>query len=159
MTRPTAASSLLLAYLALTADTGVRNVAVGALVATAIALLVDPGRGRTDLRALARALPALARYLVVLAIDLVQSGVGVARIVLHPALPIRPGIIAIPSGCRSELATALSAHAITVTPGQVVLEIDADGVMFTHCLDVTGAEAATAAAQRLRRDLLQRIVE
>jgi multicomponent Na+:H+ antiporter subunit E len=77
--------------------------------------------------------------------------------VLNPRLPLRQGIIAIPSGCQSELGTALSAHAITLTPGEMVVEIDADGVMYTHALDVSAAETAVLDAQTQRRDLLAKI--
>ena len=36
-------------------------------------------------------------------VDAVKSGLAVARIILDPALPVKPGIVAIPSGCRSRL--------------------------------------------------------
>jgi multicomponent Na+:H+ antiporter subunit E len=94
-----------------------------------------------------------------LRIDIVRNGIRVARIVLDPRLPIRPGIIAIPAGMKTELGVALSAHAITVTPGEQVAEIGDDGVMYTHCLDaVTSAEGAEE-AQRKRRAMLESIFE
>ena len=81
----------------------------------------------------------------------------VARIVLDPKLPIQPGIVAIHSGCKSELATALSAHAISITPGELVLGIDDKGVLYTHCLDATHAAQYATEAQALRRNLLSKI--
>jgi multicomponent Na+:H+ antiporter subunit E len=91
--------------------------------------------------------------------ELIVSGLQVAHIVLSPSLPIKPGIIAIPSGTDSDLATALSAHAITVTPGELVVEISDDGVMYTHVLDVTMSEAARLNAQEQRRNLLSKILK
>jgi len=148
---------LWLVYLALTANLELSNLVLGLLLAVGIVALLRPTSFRFSWRPLPGALMASVHYLVILIVDLIRSGIQVARIVLDPALPIRPGIVAIPSGCQSELATALSAHAITVTPGELVVEIDADGVMYTHALDATQAEIYVAAAQRLRRDLLQKI--
>jgi len=112
---------LLVIYLALTGNLQPSNVILGALVATGATLLVRPRGGPMDLRRLPAALWATVRYIAILAADVVKSGIGVARIVLDPALPIRPGIVAIDSECDSEWGTALSAHAISITPGEMVI--------------------------------------
>ena len=83
----------------------------------------------------------------------------VAKLVWSPKLKIQPAIVAIPSGCDSELATALSAHATSVAPGELVVEIDEDGVMYTHILDVTHSSEYKDQAQLIRRDLLSKIIE
>jgi multicomponent Na+:H+ antiporter subunit E len=148
---------LLAVYLALTGNLQPGNIVLGLLVATVVAVLVRPEPGRTDLRRLPVAAWALIRYIVILAADVVKSGIGVARIVLDPKLPIKPGIIAIPSDCCNELAAALSAHALSVTPGELVIGIDNEGMMYTHCLDATHSAEYTAQAQAMRRDLLSKI--
>lgn len=148
---------LLAIYLALTGNLQFSNIVLGTLVAAVAAVLVRPQPGRTDLRRLPAAAWAIVRYVAILAADVVKSGIGVAAIVLDPALPIRPGIIAIPSGCCNELASALSAHALSVTPGELVIGIDDDGMMYTHCLDATHSAEYTAQAQAMRRDLLSKI--
>jgi len=148
---------LLVIYLALTGNLQFSNIVLGTLVAAALSLLVRPQPGHTDLRRLPPAAWALVRYLAILAADVVKSGIGVARIVLDPALPIKPGIITIPSCCESELGSALSAHALSITPGELVIGIDEAGVMYTHCLDATHSAEYTAQAQAMRRDLLSKI--
>ena len=148
---------LWLLYLALTANVELSNIVLGALVAALAAVLLQPVRQPWGVQLLPGTLWALTKYIVILIWDLIVSGVQVARIVLSPSLPIKPGIIAIPSGTDSELGTALSAHAITVTPGQMVVEISDEGVMYTHVLDLTRSEDATHQAQVMRRDLLSRI--
>jgi multicomponent Na+:H+ antiporter subunit E len=150
---------LLLVYLALTASLELSNIVLGMLVATLAAVLLRPARQPSSLRQLPTALLALAKYIVVMLWELIVSGLQVAHIVLSPSLPIKPGIIAIPSGSDSELATALSAHSITVTPGELVVEISDDGVMYTHVLDVTMSEAARLNAQEQRRNLLSKILK
>jgi len=148
---------LLVIYLALTGNLQLSNIVLGVLVAGLAALLLRPQRGRMELRRLPAAIWATVRYIAILIADVVKSGVTVARVVLDPALPIRPGIIAIDSGCNSELGSALSAHALSITPGELVIGIDEDGVMYTHCLDATRSAEYVAAAQAMREDLLSKI--
>lgn len=148
---------LLVIYLALTANLQLSNIVLGVLVAGIATALLRPQPGRMNLRRLPAASWAIVRYVAILASDVVRSGVTVARIVLDPKLPIRPGIVAIPSGCNSELGAALSAHALSITPGELVIGIDEAGVLYTHCLDVTHAAEYAAEAQAMRRDLLSKI--
>jgi multicomponent Na+:H+ antiporter subunit E len=148
---------LWLVYLALTANLELANLVLGLLIAVGLTALLHPPRGRFELRRLPGALLALVRYLWVVTRDAIKSGLMAARLVLDPDLPVKPGIITIPSGCDSELATALSAHAITLAPGEMVVEIGESGMMYTHTLDVTQAAEYVAEAQQLRRDLLRKI--
>ena len=148
---------LWMVYLALTANFRLNNLVLGLLIAIGLTLLMRPPRGAFELRRLPVALLALGRYLFVVLVDAVKSGIVAARLVLDPDLPVKPGIIAIQSGCDSELATALSAHAITLAPGEMVIEIGKDGVMYTHALDATRAVEYVQEAQQLRRELLRRI--
>lgn len=146
-----------LVYLALTENLELSNLVLGLLVAAGLTRLMQPPRAEFALRRLPRAVVAIGRYLSVVILDVVRSGIGAARIVLDPALPIKPGIITIPSGIDSELATALSAHAITLAPGEMVVEIGDDGTMYTHALDATRAAEYVADAQEMRRALLREI--
>lgn len=150
---------LLLLYLALSANLEWRNLAFSLAIAVATTFILRPNRRLIRIRRLPAALLALLRYLLLMAADLIQSGLGVARIVLSPSMPISPGIIAIPTDCESELALALSAHALTLTPGELVIEVGEDGTMYTHCLDAQDGEAKILEAQRIRRELLRSIVE
>jgi multicomponent Na+:H+ antiporter subunit E len=148
---------LWLVYLALTANLELSNLILGLLITTGLTRLLRPPRGEFVLRRLPAAVLALVRYLFVVARDAVRSGLVAARLVLDPDLPVKPGIIAIPAGCDSELATALSAHAITLAPGEMVVEIGEGGILYTHALDATHAAEYVAEAQHLRRELLRKI--
>lgn len=150
---------LTLAYLALTANLEILNVIAGLIIAAFVVLLIRPEPHQVTWRQTPLAILALGRYILVLVYDLVVSGIQVARIVLDPALPIKPGIIAIPSKCRSEMASALNAHAITLTPGESVVEMSEEGVMYTHCLDAAQSDEVVDQAQKMRVDLLEKIFE
>ena len=150
-------SGLWLVYVALTGNLEWSNLVLGLLIAIGVTVLLQPPRGAYQLRQLPAAVFALVRYLFLVILNAVKSGLVVARLVLDPALPVKQGIIAIPAGCDSELATALSAHAITLAPGEMVIEIGEGGVMYTHALDATLASEYVDEAQRLRIDLLRKI--
>lgn len=65
----------------------------------------------------------------------------------------------IDAGCQSEAGTALSAHALTLTPGEMVVEMDDEGHLYTHCLDVKETIKVAIEAQELRQELLSKIFE
>jgi multicomponent Na+:H+ antiporter subunit E len=154
-------STLLLTavYIALTSNLQLSNIVMGVLLSLAIVFLMRPAGLRTKIewRFSPGGFLAIVRYILIMISDLVVSGIEVARIVLNPDLPIHQGNIAIPTSCESEVAQALSAHAITVTPGELVVEIDRDGTMYTHVLDTGQAEADTQKAQEMREELLEKI--
>lgn len=148
---------LVFVYVELSFNFEFSNLVVGLLIAGTITFLVRPRRGPIEWGRLPSSLWALVKYLAILSYDLIKSGVLVARLVLTPKMRLRQGIVAIPAECDSELGTALSAHAITLTPGELVVEMDDEGVMYTHCLDVTDADKQMAEAQKMRKDLLEKI--
>ena len=151
---------LFLVYLVLSGNATIPNLVVGALVALGVSTLL-PGRkdAGLDWKRSPAFVWAMVRYIFVVLWDVIKGGITTARIVLSPKMPLKTGIIAIPSGSKSELGTALSAHAITLSPGELVVEMDDEGVMYTHCLDVDKSEMYVAEAQALRRNLLSDMFE
>jgi multicomponent Na+:H+ antiporter subunit E len=146
---------LFIIYLMLTGNVTIANLVTGLIVAAGISLLMPkdtPMLIRID--RLPRFLLSGFHYTFVVIRDVILGGISTARIVLDPKLPLKPGIIAIPHGSRSELGTAFSAHAITLSPGELVIEIDSDGIMYTHCLDVEATAAVVDEAQAERHKLL-----
>ena len=160
MRRIQIAIPLFLVYLALSSNATIPNLVVGALVALMVsALLPVRDAAPMPIKRIPAFVWALLRYVVVVLWDVIKGGLSTARIVLSPKMPLKTGIIAIPSGSKSELGTALSAHAITLSPGELVVEMDDEGVMYTHCLDVDKSEVHVAEAQALRRNLLSKMFE
>ena len=145
-------------YLALTANMRLSNILMGLLLSSLILMLLRPATRALNWRFLPSTSWVMLRYLLLLIYDLIVSGIQVARIVLSPKLPIQQGIIAIPTNCKSETAQALSAHAITLTPGELVVEMSDEGVMYTHVLDAGHAQDDMAEAQQVREQMLQKIM-
>jgi multicomponent Na+:H+ antiporter subunit E len=149
---------LWLVYLALTANLEPTNLVLGGIIAAVLTALARPSAPRLVWRCLPGAVVAALRYLWVLAVDVVAGGLAVARLVLDPRLPIKPGIVAIPTGIDSELGVALNAHATTLAPGELVIEIDDEGVLYAHVLDASHPEEVVADARQLQRQLLSRML-
>ena len=145
-------------YLLLTSNFEWLNILVGILIALIITMLLKQQFNPVSLRELPQTIFALIKYLGILIYDIVKGGLMVARIVWSRKVEIEPAIIAIPSECDSELATALSAHALSVSPGELVVEIGKDGVMYTHVLDAAQSSEYKDQAKKMRRDLLSKII-
>ena len=78
-------------------------------------------------------LSGLPRFWLWLLVELVKSNIEVARIVLHPDLPISPCIVKIDVAAVPRVSQATLGNAITLTPGTVTLDIDQDKLE-VHCL-------------------------
>ncbi len=150
--------SLAIVYLALTANLEPLNIMLGLFVGLFVTFLLPAPETEFHPSYWPQLIWSLIRYILLITRDLIISGVQVALIVLSRDMKIDPGIIAIPSKTKSEVATALSAHEITLTPGEFVVEIDEDGVMYTHVLNITQAEKHAEEAQEKRRKLLEKMI-
>ena len=144
-------------YLFLTTNLELLNIFAGLIISVVITVVLRPVIRKASWRRFPAATLAFIRYLGVLIYDIVSGGLMVARLALSRKIEINPGVIAIPSECDSELATALSAHSISLSPGELVVEIDAEGVMYTHILDIRQEPEYKKQAQKLRKELLSNI--
>ena len=89
------------------------------------------------------------------------ANLDVAYRILHPRLPIRPGIVKIRTALESTTARILLANAITLTPGTLTVELVDGGWLYVHWLYVRSTdpgEAGARIAERFER-ILGRIFE
>lgn len=101
---------------------------------------------------------ALVIYSVVLSRDILLSGIDVALRAVS-LRPLKPGIIAVPVQDKRSVIAGLSAHGITITPGELVVDFDEDkNVMYVHCLDTEHAVNTLDADQAKRLKMFRRIL-
>jgi len=87
--------------------------------------------------------------------EMVKANLDVAYRVLHPALPINPGLIKVKTDLKSDVALTMLGNALTLTPGHTTVEIKG-GYLYLHCID---AEQPTQKiAQKFER-IIARIFE
>jgi multicomponent Na+:H+ antiporter subunit E len=70
-------------------------------------------------------------YLFVFIWECIKANIDVAYRVLHPAMPIRPGIVKVKTGLKSDMAKMLLANSITMTPGTISVDIIED-TLYIH---------------------------
>lgn len=85
-------------------------------------------------------------FFLVFITELIKSNLDVAFRVLHPALPINPGIVKVKTSLTSPLGRTILANAITLTPGTLTVETD-DDTFYIHWINIssTDSERATKA--------------
>lgn len=87
----------------------------------------------------------LLHYIPVFLWEVLKANLDVAYRVLHPGLPITPGIVKVTTTLRSEMAMTFLANSITLTPGTMSVDIDADQrVLYVHWIDVRSHDSETA---------------
>lgn len=93
-------------------------------------LAVTPGHALNPARYL-----WLLYYLPIFLWHMIISNVDVAYRVLHPKLPIDPGLIKIRTKLKSDIAKSLLANSLSLTPGSTTVDITGDE-MYIHCIDI-----------------------
>lgn len=68
----------------------------------------------------------LIYYLLRLGIEIFKANFKVAMIVLHPRLPISPGLVIMRNELKRDLSRVLYANSITMTPGTVTVDLEGD---------------------------------
>lgn len=99
-------------------------------------------------------------YIPVLVYRMIVANLDVLYRVLHPDMPIRPGIVKIKTKLQSRLARALLCNSITLTPGTLSVDIVGDSI-YVHWInvrDVSQAQATEMIAGGFER-ILKRIFE
>jgi len=91
----------------------------------------------------------------------VLANLDVAYRILHPRMPIQPGIVKIRTTLQSTAARTLLANSITLTPGTLTVELVDGGCLYVHWLNVSTTdpeEARVRIAEPFER-ILRRIFE
>jgi len=151
---------LALVWVGITNRATLASLLVGYVLSLGALALLRPRPFRVNWGRLPGQLLALVIYVAVLFRDIFLSGVDVARRVLSPDMRLKPGILAVSTqDPEASLAVAaLSADVISLTPGELVVEIENNQVMYVHCLDVEATAAHADRVQARRLALLRRII-
>ena len=144
-------------YIMLTGNPEPLNWGLGLLLSLIIVGLIRPNPTPIQWTHLPRAAYLTIVFSIGLIWDLIASGIEVARLTLQSKPGIRQGIVAIPDATEEDWVTTFSAEAITLTPGELVVEIGDDGTLFVHTLDIDKTLAHSTQAQVERARQLEEI--
>lgn len=85
-------------------------------------------------------------YVAVFGFYAIKAGLDVMYRVLHPALPIKPGIVRVRTRLSSATARMALANSITLNPGTLTIDVTDDGTFYVHCINVTTEDEKAAQA-------------
>lgn len=92
-------------------------------------------------------------YFLYLLVDIVRANISVAVIVLHPKLPISPGLVIMKNELKRDLPRAVFANSITLTPGTVTVDLEGD-LLIVHAFT---RKTATEVRDWFLYDLMKKI--
>jgi multicomponent Na+:H+ antiporter subunit E len=75
-------------------------------------------------------------YLPVFFYYVIRANLDVAYRVLHPEMPIRPGIVKVRTSMKSDMARTFLANSITLTPGTLTVDLVGDH-LYIHWINIT----------------------
>jgi multicomponent Na+:H+ antiporter subunit E len=125
-----------------------QEVIAGVIAALLVTIVVGPRLGIFSGLRLSLAAPVhLILYLAAFLAALVRANLDVARRVLSPSLPIRPGVVVVRTRLTSSLGRLVLANSITLTPGTLSVDVRGDTILvhWIDCPPGVDLDRATAA--------------
>ena len=128
---------LLTIYMFLASFT-VYELILGSIVSAILsALIVNTVNYELDIRLPYLLIKFIAIYLPVFIFKLILANLDVARRVLSPKIPLKPGIVKIKTHLKGDFGKLTLANSITLTPGTLSLDI-VDDYLYVHTVEVKG---------------------
>lgn len=88
---------------------------------------------------------AFVKLVFMFAVEVVRSGLRVMYLILHPNLPISPGLVAVPLDVTSDEAITMLAGMITMAPGSISVELSNDRkYLYVHALEADDPHKAAS---------------
>ena len=82
-------------------------------------------------------------YLPIFLWECIKANIDVAYRVLHPKMPIKPGIVKVKTQLKTDMAKTFLANSITMTPGTLSVDIKADS-LYIHWIYVRDEDVEKA---------------
>lgn len=121
---------LIAIWLALTTTFQWQELSVGIFISLVLALFLNKNYLKLGLPPLSiKRIIFFILYIFVLFIEIVKANLDVAYRVIHPKMPIKPGIIIIKTELKQDIAKMILANSITLTPGTFTLDIKGDELL------------------------------
>jgi len=135
-----------LVWFALTDIKDLQEVIAGIIVAFLVSLLAGQF---LIVDQISRRMPKRILYFIIYIFrffwELVKANLNVAYLVIHPLLPIRPGIVKIKTKLNKDSALTILGNSITLTPGTMTVDINEDRKeLYIHWIYVKATEEEEA---------------
>ena len=99
-------------------------------------------------------IPMFSWYVIIANLDVLYR-------VVHPDMPIRPGIVKVKTTLTNPAGRAMLANSITLTPGTMTVDMTDDGYLYIHWINVKSEDIEEATRQIVSKfeGVLRRIFE
>lgn len=134
----------LISWLALTGINDIQEIIAGLIISLIVTLisghfLVTSKKKNNLFKRLIYGLGYIFKFLW----EMIKANFHVAYIVIHPKLPIKPGIIKIHSELQKDVSLTMLSNSITLTPGTLTVDIDEQQKnLYIHWIDVKSRDVA-----------------
>lgn len=116
-----------LVWLALTTVRDIQEVVTGVIIAFLVSAIAGHFLITTDKqRHLAVRIMYAIAYLLKFLWEMIKANVHVAYLVVHPMVPVKPGIVKIRTNLTKDTAMTVLANSITLTPGTLTVDVNAE---------------------------------
>lgn len=121
---------LIIIWLALTSTFQWQELIVGIFISFILALFLNKNYLELGLPILSiKRIVVSIVYFIVLFFEIIKANFDVAYRVIHPKMPIKPGIVIIKTELKQDIAKMILANSITLTPGTFTLDIKNDKLL------------------------------
>ncbi len=132
----------LVCYLGLTSFIDYQEIIAGVVVSLIVTLIAGQFflKEESEKSIFTRTIKAI-EYLFRFIYEMAKANLHVAYLVLHPNLPIKPGIVKIKTELTKDSAITVLANSITLTPGTLTVDYnEKTKELYIHWIDVTSID-------------------
>lgn len=149
-----------LVWAALTDVKNYQEVLIGLAIALIISLIAGQFLITTEKsRGIVKRVAHFFIYIFKFVWEMVKANLEVAYLVIHPKVPIKPGIVKIKTKLNKDSAITVLANSITLTPGTLTIDVNKDKQeLYIHWIKVKTDkvdEATNEIGQRFEKTLTE----
>jgi len=134
----------LLIWLLITSFTDIFSIIVGIIIAFITALFAGEMLITTERKFHFNRVWFTIIYIIKFFWEMAKANIHVAYIVIHPLLPIKPGIVKVKTKLKRDSALTMLANSITLTPGTLTVDIDVPNqILYIHWIYVKATDIET----------------
>lgn len=152
-----------LVWFALTDIKDIHEVIAGLILSLLISLIAGEFLITTkSTQGLIRRLGFFIKYIFRFLWEMIKANIDVAYLVIHPMLPIKPGIVKIKTKLTKDSAITMLCNSITLTPGTLTVDVsETDKELYIHWIKVKaeGVDEATEKISSVFEKILTEVFE
>ena len=129
-------------WIALTSMTDIQELIAGILVSALVSIvagkfLITSKKSEHIFKRIISSIHYLFKFIW----EMAKANLHVAYIVIHPNLPIKPGIVKIKTNLTKDSAITILTNSITLTPGTLTVDINPEtNELYIHWIDILSTD-------------------